>query len=175
MFLFLKDAGLRAESAAWAKSLGLRSRKWKTVSCLRYRQSDISSPKKNNRMIKPLTTRHGGNSIHISKPGNDADDQRNRRSQEYRQPAKGCNGRPSPRMQQGQQHNRRRRDQRQIQANPSGVQPVGNSLTFVVVWFEHLWGFQFDFNRLTGGFHRRQIELDLDRDRLANQFLGHSP
>jgi hypothetical protein len=34
-----------------------RAGQWKTVSCLRYRQSDdISSPKKNNRMIKPLTT-----------------------------------------------------------------------------------------------------------------------
>jgi len=48
MFLFLKNAGSRT------KSLGLRSRKWKTVSCLRYRQSDISNPKQNNERIKPL-------------------------------------------------------------------------------------------------------------------------
>jgi len=136
------------------------------VRCVRYWHSDISSPKKNKRIIKPLIAvptmaqkrfaflTHA-TMLTIS--------------------ATGGVRRPSSRMQQQNRGQSCWRDQRQIQANPSGVHPVGNNFTSIVLLFEHLRGFQFDSNRLADGFHRRQIELDLDRDSFAKQFLGHSP
>jgi len=59
----------------------------------------------------------GGEPARIPGPGYNADDERNRRRQKYRQPAKGCERRVSSRMQQRHQDNHRRRHQRQANAD----------------------------------------------------------
>jgi hypothetical protein len=62
-----------------------------------------------------------GETIFVLHPRDDVDDERKRRRQNYGQPAKGCNGRASPRMQQNHQRDRRWRDERQTQPDLSRI------------------------------------------------------